>query len=305
MKFGYVSDDAVLDRIDFALPPDDRGNQKVLASGSRPPHPQIYVGCAEYRVKEWKGLLYPDKTSEGAMLSLYAQQFRVAEMNGTHYRIYPPEQIRGWAEQAANSSFLFLPKFPQMISHERHGFEELQTTTAAFIESVQAFGTNLGPLFLQMSEYYRPDTRKDLFAYLASLPEGFTYFLELRHPEWFTDGAIRQELLTALRALGIGLVITDTPGHREICHMALTIPRVMVRFVGRHRHPTTGLRADAWIERLRSWADMGLEAAYFITHTGFSAPLTAADTIRKMNEVIGTDIPVPKLISGGGTDTSK
>jgi uncharacterized protein YecE (DUF72 family) len=294
MNFGYISDDGVLDRIDFRLPDDEVGNGRVLAAGKG--NVRICVGCAEYRLKEWKELIYPKGTKEGDMLHLYAEQFNVVEMNGTHYRIYPPEHIAKWAAATSEQDFLFLPKFPQIISHESHGYEEMQVNTAAFIESVRAFGPHLGPLFLQMSEWYSPDNRRALFAYLASLPEGFTYFIELRHRDWYTHAGVRHELMGALRAMGIGLVITDTPGHREIVHMALTIPRVMIRFVGRHRHPSTALRADAWIERIGEWMGSGLEEVYFITHTGLSAPRTAKEVIQKMNAAWGVALRAPRLL---------
>lgn len=297
MKFGYVADDAALDRVNFALPDDDPGNAAILATGQEPAQPAVSVGCAEYRVKEWNGLLYPERSKETEMLGLYSRQFRMLEMNGTHYRIYPPEQIAKWAAAAGPGPFVFLPKFPKFISHESHSFEERQELTAAFVDSVRAFGDRLGPMFLQMSEGFDPQFRRDFFAYLATLPEGFRYFVELRHPDWFLIPGIRHELFAALRALGIGLVITDTPGHREVCHMALTIPAVMVRFVGRHRHPGTALRIRDWAERLKSWLDAGLEEAHFVVHTGLSAPLTAAGAIPVFNAVLGLDIPRPRLLS--------
>jgi uncharacterized protein YecE (DUF72 family) len=293
MKFGYVPDDTTLDRIDFHLPADDPGNAAILESGAGAG--KVFVGCAEYRVREWNGLLYPERTKEPAMLELYAKQFGMMEMNGTHHRIYPPEQIAKWAATTGDDSFLFLPKFPKFISHESHSFEERQDITAAFIDSVSAFGSQLGPLFLQMSESFSPQQRRDFFAYLASLPEGPTYFVELRHPDWFLDPHVRQELLAACRALGIGLVITDTPGHREVCHMALSIPKVMIRFVGRHRHVSTAARLANWTDRLRAWRDAGLEAAYFVVHTGLSAPLTAAEVIPLFNALPDIAIPEPKL----------
>ena len=106
MNFGYVTDDAVLDRIDFTLPQDHPGNARILAAG-KPHGERLFVGCAEYRVKEWKGLLYPEKTKEGDMLHLYTSQFRVMEMNGTHYKIYPPTHVAKWADAAATRNFLF------------------------------------------------------------------------------------------------------------------------------------------------------------------------------------------------------
>ncbi len=298
MKYGYVPDDALLDRIDFRLPPDDPGNAEVLARGIKPLSPAVYVGCAEYRVKEWKGLMYSQRAKETEMLTLYAAQFETIEMNGTHYRIYPPEQVAKWADATGPRHFRFVPKFPKFISNENHSLAELQELTSGFLESVQAFGPRLGPMFLQMSEYFSPENRRGFFAYLASLPEGFTYFVELRHPDWFLHPAIRQDLLAALRSLGIGLVLTDTPGHREVCHMALGIPKALIRFVGRHRHPSTAARISDWAGRLKSWLDAGLEEAYFIVHTGLSAPLTAAQVIPEFNAKLGTEIPMPRLLAG-------
>lgn len=296
MQFGYVNDDGLLDRIDFDLPPDDAGNTAVLASGIKRLAPAVYVGCAEYRVKEWKGVLYPPRARDPEMLKLYAKQFRMMEMNGTHYRIYPTEQIGKWTNAVERDDFLFLPKFPKFISHESHTYEERQELTAAFLESVAAFRPHLGPLFLQMSDGFDPGNRRDFFAYLASLPEGMSYFVELRHPDWFRIPEIRHEMLSALRALGIGLVITDTPGRREVCHMALTIPKVMIRFVGRHRHPTTAARIADWAGRLGFCMEAGLEEAHFVIHTGLSAPLTAAQAISEFNARLGTAIPIPELL---------
>ncbi len=296
MQFGYVPDDSLLDRIDFRLPDDDLGNAAVLGTTAKPAAPVVFIGCAEHRVTEWKGLLYPERTKEADMLRLYATQFRMIEMNGTHYRIYPPEQLEKWAA-ATGPDFLFLPKFPKVISHETHSFDELQDISAAFTESLGGFGEKLGPAFLQMSESFGPEQRSGFFAYLASLPEDLTTFVELRHPAWFQDAGIRQELLAALRALGIGLVITDTPGHREVCHMALSIPKVMVRFVGRHRHPSTAGRLEDWASRLKAWLDAGLEEVYFVVHTGLSAPLTAAQVIPLFNERLGVSIVPPRLLN--------
>jgi uncharacterized protein YecE (DUF72 family) len=256
----------------------------------------VYVGCAEYRRKEWNGLLYPPGTKESDMLQRYAGQFRVLEFNATHYRIYPPAHIRHWTDDTASQpDFLFLPKFPQSISHERHTEQERQALTAEFLDSVSAFGTQLGPLFLQTSEWFHPGHRKDFFAYLATLPEGFSYFVELRHSGWFVEAEARADLLSALRDMGIGLVITDTPGHREVCHMALTVPKVLLRFVARDAHPSTSRREDAWMERITQWLDAGLDELYFICHTNIAAPRTAARVIEKMNAAWHRNLPAPAL----------
>jgi uncharacterized protein YecE (DUF72 family) len=41
-------------------------------------------------------------------------------------------------------------------------------------------------VFLQLSEFTSTINKANLFAYLAELPKDINFFLELRHPEWFS-----------------------------------------------------------------------------------------------------------------------
>ncbi|MCC7467544.1 MAG: DUF72 domain-containing protein, partial [Saprospiraceae bacterium] len=61
-------------------------------------------------------------------------------------------------------------------------------------------------------------------------------------------------------------VITDVAGRRDVCHMALTHPAVLIRFVGNGLHPTDYTRVKAWSERLKYWLDRGLKQVYFFAH---------------------------------------
>ena len=295
MKFGYLSGPA-LDAINLTLPPDPIENARLLSQAGGKGAGRLHIGCAEYRVKEWKGMLYPVRIKDTDVLAAYIRQFDCMEMNGTHYRIYDAPQIAKWAEKAAGTAFRFLPKFPQAISHEERSFAELEELTAAFIAGVEAFRPHLGPTFLQMSERFHPGARQPFFRYLATLPAGYDYFVELRHPAWFQNPDIAQELFTALTDMGIGLVITDTPGRREIVHMRLTVPRAFIRFVGSHRHPSTAHRYEEWLQRLKGWLDGGMEEAWLIVHTGFNAPITARDIIRLANAELGEEIREPALL---------
>ncbi len=45
-------------------------------------------------------------------------------------------------------------------------------------------------------------------------------------------------LYNNLRNLGMGLIITDTAGRRDVVHMHLPVPRALIRFVGNSLHPT-------------------------------------------------------------------
>jgi uncharacterized protein YecE (DUF72 family) len=294
MNFGWLPPEK-LDGLDLSLPPDPLANAAVLATGCGRAVLDARVGLAEWRVKEWVGRLYPAKTKEVIWMDSYIRNYNCLEFNATHYRIYTPDDVRRWAGKAAGKDFLFLPKMLQYITHES-GFQGVEEMTAQFVEGVAAFGENLGPIFLQLPEAFAPypAARRALFAYLASLPNEHRFFVELRHPGWFMDAAVRAETFTALRELRIGAVITDTPGLRSVCHMELSLPEVFVRFVAKSRHPTTYARIDAWAKRLNAWLDAGLEAFYFIIHTGHSAPETSLYVADALNNICGLNIPLPQ-----------
>ncbi len=294
MNFGWLEPDQLTGK-SFPLPPDPAINKPLLLRAQSAQPMQLQIGLAEWHVKEWKGRLYPSRTREADVMDAYMQRFHCMEFNGTHYRIYPQETIRKWADKAVKSDFLFLPKFPQIISHHSH-FINPSRDTGLFLDSVAGFGAHLGPMFLQTGEAFTPTriNQENLYRYLRTLPRKQTFFVEFRHPDWFREPilAIWTEVF---RDLGIGAVITDTPGRRDACHMHLTIPKVMIRFVGKSRVRSTYERIEDWMQRLKNWEQDGLEAAYLIMHNGLSAPEMARYAIARANDVLGRSIADPAL----------
>ncbi len=244
MKFGNVPVQA-LPSIDFTLPPDPVMNASVL-KGKRLPVPKVYIGCSNWGHKSWVNKVYPPKTPATKFRELYPLYFHATELNATHYAIYPPDVIAKWAEPARGRDFKFCPKFPQSISHYS-SFVKVEGQTDGFINGISAFGENLGPAFLQVSDLFSPVKKEPLFEYLASLPDDLDVFVEFRHPDWFTQAG---SLFPQIRALGRGLVITDTPGRRDCTHMYLTVPRLFLRFVSNSDHPSTYGRITDWAKRI-------------------------------------------------------
>jgi uncharacterized protein YecE (DUF72 family) len=214
---------------------------------------------------------------------LYPQHFNAVELNATHYTIYPAEVMRQWATAARGKDFKFCPKFPQQISHHSN-FENTDALTGAFLESIQAFEEQLGPAFLQVSEYFSPVHREALLRYLQDLPKALTFFLEVRHPQWFT-GTASAALFASLQSAGIGAVITDAPGRRDVVHMHLTLPKLLLRFVCNGVHATSFSRTDAWVQKIQHWIDMGMDEVYVFLHPGNDAaiPELAAYWIEQLN----------------------
>jgi uncharacterized protein YecE (DUF72 family) len=260
MQFGRT-DPGLLNDIDFKLPAEPAFNQGVLP-GRLALKPSFYLGATSWNRKDWVGSVFPKGTKEKDFLEQYAKHYNCVELNATHYKIYPPETIRKWAEKVKGRDFRFCPKVPQSISHYSNLVNAKEPTTA-FLEGVMAFEEHLGPIFLQVGEQFSPARKDQLYNYLASLPTDLTFFLELRHPEWFIQP---QELYTTLRQLGIGLVITDAAGRRDCAHMHLPLPKAFIRYVGNGLHPTDYIRADDWVNRLHYWLENGLEEIYFFLH---------------------------------------
>jgi uncharacterized protein YecE (DUF72 family) len=229
-----------------------------------------------------------------------------------YYGLQQPATIQRWASMTGED-FRFCPKFLETISHKQQ-LVNAATDTTAFIESVRHFGSRLGPSFLQLSEGFGPDRAPVLENYVCGLPRDFRTHVELRHPDWFGPAASARPGSSApsvddtyelFRQLGIGTVMTDVAGRRDVLHMRLTTPVAFIRFVTNGQHPLDYKRADAWAERLATWAAKGLEEVYFFVHSPGeeTSPEMMAYVIGRFNERLGAGLTVPNLANGGQAET--
>ena len=295
MDFGRIPEDE-LNNIDFTLPAEPAFNKLVL-NAEPLKQPKIYIGCAKWGRTEWVGKIYPPGTKEKDFLQHYVQHYNSIELNATHYKIYGATGIGKWAEKANGKDFKFCPKVFQGITH-RGSLKGKDFITNEFFRGIVAFKGHLGPIFLQVSDSYSPKRKNDLFSFLHSLPTDLQFFVEVRHNEWFSNDTILQELLTTLKAMNIGIVITDTSGRRDCAHMNLTVPKTFIRFVGNSLHPTDYTRVDDWIKRMKYWLSQGLEELYFFMHMhdeAYSPELTVY-LIDKMNAECGLNLQKPKFL---------
>lgn len=282
MEFGKVAYEK-LSEIDFKLSKEPYTNANVL-SNKKCSHPKFYVGLSRWGRKEYIGKLYPQGIKDKDFITEYMKHFNAIEFNATHYQLYQPEEIEKWKKLVSGTEFKFCPKFYQGISH-KGGYADKQFLTEVFLNSMKLFGTALGPIFLQVNDKFGPKKKQELFTYLESLPEDARYFLEVRHPDWFELREV-QELMATLEKLKIGAVITDTAGRRDACHMHLTIPKTMIRFVADGYNPIELKRLVDWMARINYWVESGLEEVYFFIHCRDEqyAPELAQYLIKGLNE---------------------
>ncbi|MDH3708372.1 MAG: DUF72 domain-containing protein [Cyclobacteriaceae bacterium] len=295
MKFGRLDTDA-LDGIDWTLPEDHPDTTKLLNGLAKTGKPEIYAGCAKWGRKEWVGQLYPEGTKDKEFLDHYVQHFNAIELNSTFYGTRKVI-VEGWA-QRARPGFKFCPKFFQRISHYKR-LKEAEEITEAFLYIMSMFGENLGMCFLQMPDNFTPKRLDVLENYMKLLPGDVPIAVELRHPEWFTDPQVADELFPMMTHYQKSMVITDTAGRRDCVHQRLTSDSVFIRFNGYDLHPSDYHRIDSWVTRLKEWLDQGLKTAYFFAHQEDEqfTPVTCDYFLKGINEACGLQLMRPQFIT--------
>jgi uncharacterized protein YecE (DUF72 family) len=209
------------------------------------------------------------------------------------------KQVEGWKAKVG-PDFKFSPKFTDQITHYKR-LKEADAVTSVFLEGINAFAENLGPVFLQTPPNYAPKNLDTLEAYIESLPNDLDLFVELRHPGWFSDREIAEKVFTMLERHGAGAVITDASGRRDCVHMRLTTSSAFIRFVGNSLHPTDYARCDDWIQRIKSWQESGIERIFFFMHQHeeLHSPELCRYVIEEINKHCGTSIAVPEFVGPG------
>ena len=79
----------------------------------------IHLGTSGWPYADCVGPFYPAGTAPSAYLAEFARHFQAVEVDSTFYRIPTERMVDGWA-RATSAGFLFAPKFPQVITHEKH-----------------------------------------------------------------------------------------------------------------------------------------------------------------------------------------
>lgn len=259
MKFGRINE-SELQADALHLPDDHPQTAEILARGKGNTH--YAVGCPSYNHPQWRGKVYPDGPKSQDYLPMYAQQFNSLEVNSTGYAMPKPETIEKWKD-VAPEGFLYCVKPPRSITHYGKLTDKLEEAES-YAKILEPLGEHLGPGLLQFADRFAPKRWPELEAFLRAFKGNFPLAVELRHEQWYTEDG---PWFDVLAELGYGLVITDTAGRRDVVHMRLTAPWVMVRYNGYDMHATDTQRLTEWAERLLAWQKQGLEAAYFFVHT--------------------------------------
>jgi uncharacterized protein YecE (DUF72 family) len=293
MDFGKLENIENVENVDFTLPFTHQFTTEVLKSAEPTSNKEVYIGPPIWANKDWVGKIYPSNAKDKEFLYHYTRQFNTIELNVTHYQIPSEATIERWRDTAPEG-FRYCPKWPQAISHDAQLVNVILPSTQ-FVNAVLGLGDTLGTTFLQLGPSFDTSKVAALENFLKALPEGFPIAVEFRHPSWFTDETTWQRTIELFRERGIGTVMSDVAGRRDVLHMCLTTPTVVLRFVGNELHPTDYTRADAWVDRLADWFGQGLQKAYIFIHCGENllAPELTNYWIEQLNSKIELSIEPP------------
>lgn len=281
MEFGKLHS---VDGVNWDLPSDDPLASVYLEKFKTSSSAKFYIGTPAWGHKEWIGKIYPEKTKASDFLSYYSRNFNTIELNTSHYRIPTAEQTQKWLAQVG-TDFVFCPKLYQGISHSEQGMLD-KKLLAEWFEFLKNLGTHRGPCFAQFPPHFDYSKKSLLFYFLQQWPDEFELALEFRHPSWFQNGCVLPALTKYLQSRGIGLVITDVAGRRDVLHVSISAPFTMLRFIGNDLHLSDRQRSQDWAVRLSSWSQQGLQKVFFLVHEpdDILAPEMAQIVIQQLNE---------------------
>ncbi|MFK7954176.1 MAG: DUF72 domain-containing protein [Ekhidna sp.] len=289
MKFGSVEQPEL---VDFTLPDDHHDTESVLKKGGE--LKSVFVGCAKWNKQDLKKF-YPRGTKDE--LAYYSTQFNSIELNATFYNHFKQEQIEKWVEKTPDD-FKFFPKVHQMVSHIKR-LNEVEEPIDRYTSNIRTLGDKLGMCFLQLHDNFKPKNMDRLVTAVELWPKDIPLAIELRNTEWFNDAEVANEVYSLFENHNISNIITDTAGRRDLLHMRLTSPSVFVRYVGAN-HESDYARLDVWMNRIKSWVDMGMENLYFFVHQNLEkeSPVLSAYLIEKLNKELGLSLTVPVGVDG-------
>lgn len=291
MKFGKLEDSS---HIDFTLPGDHPDTESILRQNTEGLG-RISVGCAKWTRSDLKAF-YPKGTKDE--LKYYATQFNSIELNATFYGMPSPEQIQIWKNKTP-PGFTFFPKVPNTISHFRR-LTDVTDAVTQFATSVMNFGEQLGTVFLQLHDNFRPQDYARLEKFVRDWPAEIPLAIELRNEEWFADAEAFSKAARLFEQHHITMILVDTAGRRDVLHMRLTTPDAFIRYVATNNE-TDYERLDDWIRRLTFWKEQGLRNLSFFIHQDIEAdsPLLFDYFIRNINSTWKTDLHSPKMATEG------
>ena len=246
---------------------------------------ELYLGTQGFSFDDWVGPFYPPGTPRSKYLEAYAERLKAVEIDSTFYGAPRATTVSGWFERTP-PGFRFAAKFPRLVTHEKK-LDRALGDAEAFVGTMQALGEKLGVLTLQFAYDFTPDLRYRLEDFLASLPKGPRYAVEVRNRGWLTP-----DFGEMLSQHNVAIVLQDL--HYMPRLDWITADFTVIRWLGRRKDiekfdriqidRSTELRT--WAERVRTFLTAGVDVfGFFNNHFAGHSP----ESVRQFAALLGVD----------------
>ncbi|HYT59914.1 MAG TPA: DUF72 domain-containing protein [Haliangiales bacterium] len=179
----------------------------------------VFIGTSSWKYPGWRGTLYDDARYvwhgrfsqtrfERHCLAEYADVFKTVSVDAAYYK-FPDRQF--WERLVAEvpGDFLFslkvtdeltvkrfpkLPRFGARAGQPNPNFLDPALFASAFLAVCEPFKQNIGLLMFEFSRFYPGDFARGedfveaLDRFLAQLPKGWRYGVEIRNRHFLRDG---------------------------------------------------------------------------------------------------------------------
>lgn len=242
----------------------------------------LRVGCALWAHPGWRGRFLPADLRRAEQLPAYATWCTAVEGNTTAYGLPSPATVASWADEAP-PGFRFLFKLPQTVTHHRR-LRGAAADVAAFVDLLAPLGARAEQLSIQLPAAFGPGDLGTLATFLARVPSGPCWAVEVRHPAFFDGGPAGRALERLLADRGAEWATFDTttlfshPPASEAerdgwakkprlpRHPVAVGDRPVVRYVGRDDVAATVAGWQPWVPVVAGWLDEGRSPTVFV-HT--------------------------------------
>lgn len=284
MKFGKLEN---LDDIQFDLP-DLKVHPHNLKQELR-----VNIGCSLWTDTTFIGKYYPHKTPKTKLLNAYGQQFTCVEVNGTRFGTPKLTTLQKWKDQVPEG-FKFCVKVPQVITHRKNMVDEAGLAKLdEFLLAMHEFEPVCGLPYIVLPNYFTLNKLTMLQNFLDKIPVDFPFGIEIRNETVLKSHAFIDSLLKK----NMPLIITDTPGRRDVIHKHIIGGTLFVRFVGGNLHQSDYKRIDLWVNEIKSAINQDLKQVYFFIHQHEPLRYHAADLCSYMIIKLNKEIPTLNLKS--------
>lgn len=144
---------------------------------------KIFIGCAGFSNRDWKGIFYPEDLASKDYLNFYAQNLNAVEVNSTFYHRPHVKTLEKMRNETPDD-FRFFIKIPKTVTHLKK-LDETQIITEEFCryinghlkEKLSGFLFQLPPSFHYSEE--------NLAKVLKTVDSQFLNVVEFRHDSWW------------------------------------------------------------------------------------------------------------------------